>query len=266
GLSALLEWTQSWLPSRVTSPSDLASNALGAWAGALAHARVGPWLDRRLQKQLSLHLPLANIVYLLLPLTALNALALQHPYELAAQLPLAVFTAFIAAGLYKHRLEGGARPFAGAYALAIGALSGIGCGALCTSSPQLWAANVLGTAGLTRLIIAVGTRLPKSERRFVALTIERALPGFVAYLFVLGLAGAGARWSALASADDAALAGGQVGAMALLRDVASFSLLGYLSSERHARSAYATRIIVGRAALIGALIALCFVSLRLGSG
>jgi glycopeptide antibiotics resistance protein len=253
-LSLLLELTQLFLPTRVSSPTDVATNGLGAWAGALTYTRVGPWLDRRLHKQLSLHLPLANIVYLLLPLSALNALTLQHVHDAAPQVPLAVFLAFIAAGWYKHRLEGGERPFANAFSLAIGAVFGIGSLPMCKAVPALWFTSVLVMANLTRLLIAIGTRMPNSERRFVPWTIRRAFPWFVAYLIALALRQAGAPPAE----------GQQLAALALLRDVASFTLFGYLASELDARSQASTVAVLAHAAVCGVCLAACFVVTRVG--
>jgi glycopeptide antibiotics resistance protein len=253
-VSVLLELTQMFLPTRVSSPTDVATNGLGAWAGALTYMRVGPWLDRRLHKQLSLHLPLANIVYLLVPLSALNALTLQHVYDAAPQVPLAVFLAFIAAGWYKHRLEGSERPFANTYSLAIGAVFGIGSLPMCKAAPALWITSVLVMANLTRLLIAIGTRMPNSERRFVPWTIRRAFPWFVAYLIVL----------ALRQANAPQIDGQQLAALGLLRDVASFTLFGYLASELDARSHASTLSVLAHAAGCGVCLASCFVVTRVG--
>ena len=237
GVSVLLELTQAFLPSRVTSPTDVLTNALGCWAGGVAHSRIGPFLDRRLQKQLSLHLPLANLLYLAVPLLSLDALATRQAYDMAPELPLALFLAFIAAGLYKHRLEGAATPFPNWFACAIGAVFAIGYMPMCVRSSQLWAASSLGMVVTTRLVIAFGTRLPSTERRFVPRTIQRALPWFAMYLLALGARAQLAEWLPLAaSADESALEGGQIAAIGLLRDVTAFTLLGYLGSELQARS------------------------------
>lgn len=253
GLSVLLELTQLFLPSRVSSPTDVATNGLGAWAGALTYTRLGPWLDRRLHRQLSLHLPLANIVYLLVPLSALNALTLQHLYDAAPQVPLAVFLAFIAAGWYKHRLEGGERPFANTFSLAIGAVFGIGSLPMCKVAPALWITAVLVLANMTRLLIAIGTRMPNTERRFVPWTIRRAFPWFVAYLVMSAL-----REASVPPAE------GQLAALALLRDVTSFTLFGYLASELDARSHATTGAVLAHAVACGVCLAACFVITRVG--
>lgn len=255
-LSCGLELMQAFLPLRVMSPIDVATNAAGAWLGGLMHSRVGPWLDRRLEMQLSLHLPLANILYLSIPLLALNALCLRQASDALPLLPLALFMAYVAAGLYKHRLEGSARPFPNLYALAVGLLFAIGGLPLAHRALPLWAASVLAMAALTRLIIVVGTRLPERERRFVPWTIQRALPWFVVYLVTLALRALLVRWlPGFETEAEDALEGGQVGAIQLLRDVASFTVLGYLFSELTARSTLTTRTILWRALTGGAALA-----------
>jgi VanZ family protein len=249
--SALLESLQAFLPSRVPSPIDVVSNGCGAWAGAYAHSRLGPWLDRRLQKQLSLHLPLANVLYLLVPLCSLDSLCLGSRLECAFVLPLAAFMSALAAGLYKHRLLAAQGPFALRYALAIGALFAIGYLPISAYDPLACALLGLASAALTGAMIALPTRLGNSERRFVLVTMRRASPWFVAYL--LGLACRSWLQHADAPLSDG---GGQRGALVLLRDVAAFTLFGYLVSELHARSALSAPRLLARCAGLALLPAL----------
>jgi len=252
--SFALELLQTFLPSRVSSPIDVLTNGLGAWAGALTHSRLGPWLDQRLQKQLSLHLPLANILYLLVPLCSLDALSTPHWQAGAGALPLAAFMAWIAAGLYKHRLLAGQRPFAWRYSCAIGAVFGVGYLPSASSLPLLLAALSGSTVCLTRLAIAVVARIPKTERRFVPSTIRGALPWFLGYLLILGVR----------SRLDPQFVAGQPDAMLLLRDVAAFTLFGYLVSELRARSMASSVRVVVSAVAVGALIGAVCILLRDG--
>jgi glycopeptide antibiotics resistance protein len=254
--SLLLESLQTFLPSRVSSPVDVLTNGLGAWAGALTHARLRPWLDRRLQKQLSLHLPLANILYLSVPLCSLDALALESWQQALGVLPLVAFMAWIAAGLYEHRLLAGQPPFAFRYALAIAALFAIGYLPLAVSSPLLYAALSCSMVCLTRLTIAVAARVPKTERRFVLATIRGALPWFLVYLLMLSVR------TRLAQAAGFPRDGSQAQAFLLLRDVAAFTLFGYLVSELHARSVLSTARVLARAICAAVLIGSACVALR----
>jgi glycopeptide antibiotics resistance protein len=267
GVSLVLELLQAFLPSRVTSPTDVATNGLGAWAGAITHARLGPWLDRRLQKQLSLHLPLANILYLLVPLLALDALSSDARHECLFEVPLIVFMAFLAAGLYTHRLVGNERPFAGLYACSIGALFGIGYLPMCVRAWQLWLFASVLCVGCTRLLIEYGTRLPNTERRFVPVMVRRALPWFLVYLVALAASPLLSRWLDVPGLSAAAaLEGGEARALTLLREVAAFTLLGYLVSELHARSALPPRVVMARVLSVACVAALGFFALRWHSG
>lgn len=262
-VSVILELSQLFLPTRVSSPSDVLSNALGAWAGGLAHSRIGPYLDRRLQRQLSLHLPLANLLYLSVPLLFLDGLATSRWAACVVQLPLAAFIAVIAAGLYKHRLEGTDAPFPNVFSFAIGLVSGIGYMSIVVRSFAVWLAFVTMMVGLTRLVIAFGTRLPASERRFVQVTIQRAAPWYLLYVVLLGCQALLARVSGLdVEMGPGVIAGGQVRALVLLRDVTAFTLLGYLGSELRARSSEATVRILGRVMLLAVPAALLFGGLR----
>jgi glycopeptide antibiotics resistance protein len=257
GLSLLLESLQSFLPSRVPSPIDVVTNGFGAWAGAYAHSLLGPWLDRRLQKQLSLHLPLANVLYLLVPLCSLDSLCLGSRLECVFVLPLAAFMAAQAAGLYKHRLLAAQGPFALRYSLAIGALFAIGYLPVGAHDSLAWALLGLAAALLTGATIAVPTRLGNSERRFVLVTMRRASPWFVLYL--VGLACRSWLQHASGTLSDGR---GQGGALVLLRDVAAFTLLGYLVSELHARSPLSLRRLLARCAGLAVLPALLLVAAR----
>lgn len=266
GLSVALELTQAFLPTRVTSPTDMLSNGLGAWLGGCAHARLGTFLDRRLQKQLSLHLPLANLLYLAVPLLSLDTLAATRPSDLWPDVPLALFMAWLAAGLYKHRLEGEGRPFATAFACAIGLLFGIGWLPAAAHDGSLWLAGTLGMALLTRLVIAVGTRLPRTERRFVPITIQRALPFLFLYLLVLGARVQLPVWLGLAHTMEPPSVAGQMAALALLRDVAAFTLLGYVCSEIQARSSASSSAILLNAFAVAGLTGFGFVLLERHGG
>lgn len=261
-VSCTLELTQLFLPSRCTSPTDVITNGLGAWAGGAAHLRIGRYLDRRLQRQLSLHLPLANLLYLGFPLLALEGLSTRSWDGCLPVLAFTLFVAEIAAGLYKHRLEGTGKPFANAFSCAIGLLFGIAYMPIVVGSLSIWLGSAVFAGLATRFVIAFGARLPATERRFVPATIKRAAPFFLLYVLLLGAHGLLTdSWHLDRVLGHSMVHGGQVFAMALLRDVTAFTLLGYLGSELQARSSDSTRRIIARvlavaipaAALVGGL-------------
>ncbi|HEX4352782.1 MAG TPA: VanZ family protein [Polyangiales bacterium] len=255
--SLVLEGLQAFLPTRVPSPSDVITNGLGAWAGAFAHARLSPWLDRRVQRQLSLHLPLANILYLIVPLCSLDAFCIGSRLECALVLPLAAFTGAIAAGFYRYRLLAEQRSFAWRYSLAIGCLFALGYLPLCAHDPSVCA--LLGASALvmTRASLAFRTRLPKGERRFVLVTIRRALPWFALYVLAL----AGRPWLQMISDGLALSSEGK--ALNQLRDIAAFTLLGYLIAELYARRPLSARGVIARAIAGASPFALACIALHL---
>jgi VanZ family protein len=263
-VSFALELTQMFLPTRVSSPSDVVFNGLGAWLGGISHASIGRYLDRRLQRQLSLHLPLANLLYLSVPMIALDALSNTSWDGCLPEAALAFFVAENAAGLYKHRLEGADAPFPNLFAGSIGLFFGIGYLPMIVSSWQIWLGVVVLSAFVTRFLISYGTRLPATERRFVPITVVRSAPFFLLYILLLG---SHAWLRTFMESDGAALrrtmiTGAQVGALELLRDVTAFTLLGYLGSELQARSMAALWRILG-IVMLGALpAALLFGGLR----
>jgi VanZ family protein len=263
-VSLALELTQMFLPTRFSSPSDVLFNGLGAWLGGIAHAGIGRYLDRRLQRQLSLHLPLANLLYLSVPMLSLDGLSTGSWDGCLPEIALACFVAENAAGLYKHRLEGADTPFPNAFAGAIGALFGIGYMPIVVASWQIWLSSVALSTLLTRFLISYGTRLPATERRFVPITVLRSAPFFVLYILLLG---SHAWLRSFWESDGAALRrslfeGEQVGALALLRDVAAFTLLGYLGSELQARSMDPLWRILSVIMLVALPVALFFGGLR----
>ncbi|HTU61326.1 MAG TPA: VanZ family protein, partial [Polyangiales bacterium] len=248
-VSCTLELTQLLLPSRFSSPTDVITNGLGAWAGGAAHLRIGRYLDRRLQRQLSLHLPLANLLYLSFPLLALEGLSAFSWDGCLPVLALTLFVAEIAAGLYKHRLEGVGKPFANAFSCAIALSFGIAYMPIVVGSLPIWLGSTVFAGLASRFVIAFGTRLPATERRFVPATIKRAAPFFLLYVLLLGAHGFFAsHWhiSRVLGLGSSAIYGAQVSAMGLLRDVTAFTLLGYLGSELQARWNDATPRIVAR--------------------
>jgi glycopeptide antibiotics resistance protein len=219
-VSCTLELTQLLLPSRCTSPTDVITNGLGAWAGGAAHIRIGRYLDRRLQRQLSLHLPLANLLYLSFPLLALEGLSTASWDGCLPVLAFTLFVAEIAAGLYKHRLEGTGKPFANAFSCAIGLSFGIAYMPIVVSSLPIWLGSAAFAGLSTRFVITFGTKLPATERRFVPATIKRAAPFLLLYVLLLGAHGfLASHWHLDHVLGRSMVHGGQVFAMALLRDV-----------------------------------------------
>jgi hypothetical protein len=209
-----------------------------------------------------LHLPLANLLYLSFPLLALEGLSTRSWDGCLPVVAFTLFVAEIAAGLYKHRLEGTGKPFANAFSCAIGLSFGIAYMPIVVGSLPIWLGGVAFAGLATRFVIAFGTKLPATERRFVPITIKRSAPFFLLYVLLLGAHGfLASPWHLDRVLGRSMVHGGQVFAMALLRDVTAFTLLGYLGSELQARWNDSARRIIARvlavavpaAALVGGL-------------
>jgi hypothetical protein len=113
---------------------------------------------------------------------------------------------------------------------------------------------------LTRAMIQFGTGMPKSERRFVPFTIRRATPWVFVYLAAIALRNSLPSWLGLeGDAEQGLLLGAQLGAIALLRDVAAFTLCGYTCAELQARSTDKPWKIVLRVFALGLAVGAVFV-------
>ena len=237
GLSSLLEGLQLFLPMRCASPTDVVMNGLGAWAGALAHDALrrryaDAWLSR-----VCLTLPLTKLLYLCAPLIALQAWSAADRLDAAALLPLAAFTARVAAALQRRaRAAGlGARTdtvrerdawgfafgFAGVFALVSSPIA--------VHMPREALAIAFGSTLLARVAFALESGTSAGERRFEVSSVLRALPWFGLYLALVGV-------------QQFHVEPGRHGAtrgLFLLRDVAAFSVLGYMLSQLHGRGMFA---------------------------
>lgn len=219
---------------------DVLSNGVGAWLGALLHTRV----SRRLASGTSLvgrfflDLPLVGLLYLLVPLLWLNALAVgPDPARLLLTLLLGGFGGSVLAGLQRFRLGPDARGSARKIAL-VGALGYlIGMVPLLPLRPAL----VMLLAGVVTVRIWLAAdrrdRRDAKERRFELRVLRSAAPAFALYLLGLALAplaAGGGTWSATAGFPPAS--GVRTYLLArLLESVAAFTVLGYLVAETGGR-------------------------------
>ncbi len=104
-LSTAIELAQLFEGSRNTSVVDVATNAFGAWLGALAFDRIARWarLDGRVIGWLSLELPLMCLVYLLVPLLWINSVAVGgDALRLALTILTGLFGAHFLGGIQRH--------------------------------------------------------------------------------------------------------------------------------------------------------------------
>jgi VanZ family protein len=236
--SAAIEAVQLYLPGRFPSLVDIATNALGAWAGARLHARVQARLDGELVRGLALELPLVNLVYLLVPLLWLDGMAAGRDAGRLVLAPLlGLAGGLVIAAIWRHHLRelSGLTP-AGAAALAgfwyaVGAFPGL------AGRPAPLLAGAAAIALLVRLE-AGRPRPAPPERRFELPTLRRVWPLFAGYLALSALWPV--PWTAVAWRGGWGLVGlgdtpGLVPMLRALEYLAAFTLLGYSIAEARGR-------------------------------
>ena len=236
--SAAIEAVQLYLPGRFPSLVDVATNALGAWAGARLHARVQARLDGELVRGLALELPLVNLVYLLVPLLWLDGMAAGRDAGRLALAPLlGLAGGVVIAAIWRHHPGGlaGLTP-AGVAALAgvwytVGAFPGL------AGRPALLLAGAVAIALLVRL--EAGRPLPATpERRFEQPTLRRVWPllgGYLALSALWPVPWTAAAWRGGWGLVDLGDTPGLVPMLRALEYLAAFTLLGYSIAEARGR-------------------------------
>jgi hypothetical protein len=259
GLSSLLEGLQLFLPARCASPTDVLMNGLGAWAGAMAHDALrrryrDGWLVR-----VCLTLPLTKLLYLCAPLIALQAWSAGDRLGAAALLPLAAFAARIAAALSRRVRAAGlgtrtAPREREAWAFALG-FTGVFCivsSPLGVHMPRAALVVAGGSALCARVAFALESGVSAGERRFEVASVLRSLPWFAGYLAIVGV-----QQFAVEPGSHGAARG-----LFLLRDVAAFSVLGYVLSQLHGRGMFAGWSVYRLSAACALVLAAAFGALR----
>ena len=240
-LSMAIESAQLFEMERYTSVLDVATNAVGAWLGAIAFERVAPKakVDGALIGRLSLELPLMGLVYLLVPLLWLNSLASGSEIERGIlALLLGVFGASLLGGMQRYHF-GPARAL-GVRATAVGAAIWFMAGTF-PSLPMRPAIVIGGSVVVAALALIQGTRefIPTSaNRRFEVPLLMSAAPAYAAYMVLLTLApllGGTASWQIGAGFPGVASEWTKVEILRFLEQVASFTLLGYMVAEFRGR-------------------------------
>lgn len=222
-LSAVLESLQMFLP-RCASPTDILMNGLGAWAGATLYTRLDrSWVDR-----ICLALPLTKVLYLTVPLIGLQAIAAKGRYAAAVTLiPIAVFSASIAAEVYRRRA---AAPWR--FVVAFAALFNLAALPLWARMPRQALVLVPITLACAWLALRIAPKLPAGERRIEQIALRRALPSLGGFLLLIALP---------RFAGDLGELSGSAAGMYVLRDAAAFSVLGYVFSQLHGRGRFGPR-------------------------
>ncbi len=268
-LSSAIEVAQQFERERYTSLLDVLANATGAWVGAQASDRLASRLARgdALVGRFSLELPLLGLLYLMVPLLWLNALASGDAREHAAlSLLIGAAGATVAAGVHRHHLgpERGVAARSTALLAALWFMAG--------AFPLLRGHSVIvgGGALLVGAFSWVLSRRPLPElrgceRRYEIRVLISCVPAFACYLAFLGagplLAGPGA-WQWGFGFPGVAVEWTRTEILRLLELVAAFTLAGYAVAEHRGRVFQSYRSAVRRIASFGMAAALLVEGLR----
>lgn len=241
-VSMAIESAQLFEVERYTSVLDVATNALGAWLGAMIVDRTAPRVkvDGALIGRLSLELPLMGLVYLLIPLLWLNALASGAQVERTfLALLLGVFGASVLGGMQRHH-------FGPAAALSARTMSFGAAGWFMIGGFPGFVQHPGEFSGVTILIAALaywrGTRTNVStanNRRFEVPVLQSAAPAYAAYMALLTVAplldGVGA-WQIGVGFPGVATEWTKIEILRFLELVAACTLLGYMVAEFRGRA------------------------------
>ncbi|MBC7896038.1 MAG: VanZ family protein [Cytophagaceae bacterium] len=240
-MSSAIETAQLFEIERYTSPLDIATNALGAWLGAL----VADLAATRLREgdavvgRFSLELPLMGLVYLIIPLLWLNALAAgSDPFHASLSVLVAVFGASILGGLQRSHFGPDRSVSAPTTAAATMVWYVAGTFPLLARVPGIVAIGAVVAGVVAWRRGAVGHPGQGLERRYEVPVMRSALPAYVAYLAILGaspLLGGVGSWSAGLGFPGVATEWTKAEILRLLELVAAFTLLGYMMAEFRGR-------------------------------
>lgn len=240
-LSMAIESAQLFEVERYTSVLDVATNALGAWIGAIAFERVAPKarVDGALIGRLSLELPLMGLIYLLVPLLWLNALASGGEVVRGwMMILLGIFGAILLGGI--QRFHFGPAKSLGAGVTAVAAVGWFLAGSF-PSLPMRPTFLLAGGIVVGLLAWVNGTRpfVPTaSNRRFEVPLLMTAAPAYATYLVALTMApllGGIDAWRLGIGFPGVATEWTKIEILRFLEQVAAFTLLGYMVAEFRGR-------------------------------
>lgn len=238
-LSASVEAGQLFVPVRTTAPADLVSNTMGAALGAWLY----DWLAQRIAMsramvgRLSLETPLMGLVYLLVPLLWMSALAADRaPDRWVLKALICVCGALVLSAIYRGWWGQASLRSAGGTALAAAGWFLLGSGpALLRPVPT--APLAVGMALLTAALAMLPWR-PR-DRRFERTTLGRFLPVFVLYILLVALwppLRPLAPWHGTLGLTDRIEPVRSHYPGALLEYTVAFTVLGYVSAEWRGRA------------------------------
>lgn len=239
-LSTAIEFFQAFIPGRYTQVIDVATNGLGAWAGALIFTFLKGQLEGEHAGRLfALELPLMGLIYLLIPLMWLNGLATgaEEP-RLWLLLLLGAMGAVVIVSIYANRFKHSGT--IGYGKLAVFTM----CWFVISALPLLinfsakivffGIAIVLGVQIFVRLACDVQAR----EKRFEIPTIKKLLPIYIIYLIALSVwptSITAGEWRHNIIFESLAFQERIVITFRFVESIAAFTLLGYIIAELRGR-------------------------------
>jgi hypothetical protein len=237
--SLAIETIQYFEPARTPSPLDVATNAAGAWLGALAAdriARAAP-AGGRLVGWLALQLPLMGLVYLLVPLLWIDSVSAGDERSHMVLMPLlAAFGAVLLGGMQRHYFAPnlGIGPQRTAAFAALWFVAG--AFPLLAGRPVVL---MLGALVAVAVCWILGRRPPgvsPGNQRFEVALLTAATPVYAAYfalIVVVPLSHGVAGWMVHWGFTNAGVAQREI--MRLLEIVAACTLAGYMAAEFRGR-------------------------------
>jgi hypothetical protein len=257
-LSGLIETSQMFLPGRFPSPVDVATNSFGAFLGALLLEGI----ESRIQltpgvvDRLALELPMMGLLYLLVPLLWVSSFASRsQPGRWVLTMFIGFIGAAVLSSLYRHRFgpAGAISALGTALVAALGFLVGALPGFVVT--PIHLALGTTAIAVATALFCLMPSRNAAADRRFEGAALNRIIPAFLAYLFLLAVWPPALHswhwapeWRLVPELEHVSTEG----VMGLLEYIAGFTLLGYGLAEQRGRREEPMRLLVSLTALRGA--------------
>jgi VanZ family protein len=237
--SALVESAQIFIPGRVVSPIDIATNACGGFLGVVARERAERWSIWRPQmvSRIGLDSPLVGLLYLLIPQLWLSGVGLvEDQRRTATVLLLGTSGSIVLSALHRRRWDGRVRLVTNVVPALT--LVWFAAGAL----PTLAAApKVFGVLSLVVLVTTEWLRragVAPRERRVEADTLGRFVRVFMLYLVVAALwppLRGLAVWHGAIGLPAGLTAAHRADMFVLLEQVGGFTLLGYAAAEWRGR-------------------------------
>ena len=261
-LSLVIESVQVFISGRYPQVSDMITNGLGAWLGAMIFIVLKKKLkEKQTFKLFALELPLMNLVYLLIPLMWLNGLATgEEGSRLWLMLLLGLLGGGVLSSIYKSRFKQaeGLSP----NKLSLFAMSWFFMAAI----PAMlnFPTRILIFGILIGIFVQLLTRTPQraknEERRFELPALKSLLPIYAVYLLLLAAWPSTlpiGEWQSNINFQELVFNERMVFILRFIEFIAAFTLLGYMIAEMRGRkneSAGRTLAWIFLAALISSII------------